>query len=91
MEDIERDTQKPIKDPAFTKSKNRSKTWTLLFVGDQGKVVRIRNFKFLVAAWISVILITTAAAAIFFHLHQDKTEEMDVSEIPHPMDIMVFN
>ena len=76
MEDIERDIQKAIKDPAFTKPKKRSKHWTLLFVGDQGKVIRIRNFKFLVAAWISAIFITTAAAVIFFYLYQAKTEEM---------------
>ena len=76
MEDIERDIQKALKDPAFNKPKKRSKHWTLLFVGDQGKVIRIRNFKFLVAAWISAIFITTAAAAIFFYLYQAKTEEM---------------
>ena len=76
MEDIERDIQKALKDPAFTKPKKRSKHWTLLFVGDQGKVIRIRNFKFLVAAWIFAIFITTAVAAIFFYLYQAKTEEM---------------
>ena len=76
MEDIERDTQRSLKDPAFNKPKKRSKHWTLLFVGDQGKVIRIRNFKFLLAAWISAIFITTAAAAVFFYLYQDKTEEM---------------
>ncbi len=76
MEDTERDIQKALKDPAITKPKKRSKKWTLLFVGDQGKVIRIRNFKFLVAAWISAIFITTAAAAVFFYLYQDRTEEM---------------
>jgi hypothetical protein len=76
MEDIERDIQKALKDPALTKPKKRSKSWTLLFVGDHGKVIRIRNFKFLVAAWIFAIFITTAAAGIFFYLYQDKTEEM---------------
>ena len=76
MEDIERDIQKAIKDPALTKPKKRSKSWTLLFVGDHGKVIRIRNFKFLVAAWILAIFITTAAAAVFFYLNQSKTGEM---------------
>ena len=76
MEDIERDTQKSLKDPAVTKPKKRSKNWTLLFVGDQGRVIRIRRFKFLAAGWISLILITTAAASTFFYLYQDNTEEM---------------
>lgn len=76
MEDIERDIQKALKDPALTKPKKRSKRWTLLFVGDHGKVIRIRNFKFLVAAWISAIFITTAAAAVFFYRYQDTTGEM---------------
>ncbi|HIJ56047.1 MAG TPA: hypothetical protein HPQ03_07970 [Deltaproteobacteria bacterium] len=76
MEDIERDIQKALKDTAFTKPKKRSKHWTLLFVGDQGKVIRIRSFKFLVVAWISAIFTTTAAAATFFYLYQEKTKEM---------------
>ena len=76
MEDIERDTQKSLKDTAFTKPKKRSKNWTLLFVGDQGKVIRVRNFRLLITVWLSITIITTAAAVVFLLLYQDQSKNM---------------
>ena len=77
MEDIQRDLEKTLKAPAFSKSKKRSIPWTLLFVGDNGNIVRVQNFKFLVIAWISALFISTTAAAGLYYLYQDNTQEID--------------
>jgi len=77
MEDIQRDLEKTLKAPAFSKSKKRSIPWTLLFVGDNGKIIRGQNFKFLVIAWISALFISTTAAAGLYYLYQDNTQEID--------------
>lgn len=70
MENIQRDLAKEIAALQSSKPTRKNKRWTLLFVGDQGKVVTIRWFRGVVTLWVSVLVLAVIASGILYYLYR---------------------
>jgi hypothetical protein len=64
--------QKAMKVPGSSK---KDGGWTLLFVGDRGKIIPLRPFKPLALALALTLGAALAAAVSLFYLYQDKMDE----------------
>ena len=75
MEDLPRDLEKAVGATPLSRPRKRRNHWTLLFVGDQGRIIRIKRFKGLLA--LSAVLFTffTAAAVVLYFLHQNQSKD----------------
>jgi hypothetical protein len=69
MEDLSGDMEKTVAPSVLPKPRRKLSGWTLLFVGDHGKIIRLQKFKALMMAWVitSVITLTAAACLGFFY------------------------
>ncbi len=58
-----------------TKTIKKNKKWTLLLVGDHGKIISVRNFIWVISALlIALIIAVTAAVSIFFIYKNSQNE-----------------
>jgi len=71
MENIQRDLEKELAAVSLPKASRKSKRWTLLFIGDHGKVFSIKRFKGLAILWIFLLLVSIFIAAGFYYLYQN--------------------
>jgi hypothetical protein len=69
MEDLSGDMEKALTSPTHPKPGKRSTRWTVLFVGDHGKIIRLQKFKGIAVAFgiASVITLTAAVCLGFFY------------------------
>ncbi|MBW1697229.1 MAG: hypothetical protein JRH18_02910 [Deltaproteobacteria bacterium] len=75
MEDLPRDLEKAIRVPHLPKQRKRKEHWTLLFVGDHGKVIRFRGPKALLITWVFSFVFFAAASITLFFLYQNLIEK----------------
>ena len=78
MENIQRDLAKEIAALQSSKPTRKNKRWTLLFVGDQGKVVTIRWFRWIVTLWASLLVLAAIASGTLYCLYR-HTRNVNVS------------
>ena len=71
MENIQRDLEKKLAAASLQKTSRKPKRWTLMFVGDHGKVFSIKRFKGLAFLWISSLLLSIFIAAGLYYLYQN--------------------
>jgi hypothetical protein len=71
MENIQRDLEKKLAAASLQKTSRKPKRWTLMFVGDHGKVFSIKRFKCLAFLWISSLLVSIFIAAGLYYLYQN--------------------
>lgn len=71
MENIQRDLEKELAAVSLPKASRKPKRWTLMFVGDHGKVFSIKRFKGLAILWISLLLVSISIAAGLYYLYQN--------------------
>ena len=67
--------EKTVAEPTLPKTRKRFSGWTLLFVGENGKVVRFPYFKGLIFTWVISFFIFLVAAIFLSILYQEKTKE----------------
>ncbi len=60
---------------AVPKPKKRASRWTLLFVGDRGKVIPVKRFKGLAITLTFAVFIVVALAVGFYFMYSRKAEE----------------
>ncbi|MEW6671399.1 MAG: hypothetical protein AB1427_06820 [Thermodesulfobacteriota bacterium] len=75
MENIQRNLAKEIAALQSSKPSRKNRHWTLLFVGDHGKVVTIRWFRWIITLW--AFLLGTAvvvSGAFYFLYHHNRNE-----------------
>ena len=72
MENISGDMDKAVARPDPAKPRRPSPGWTLLCVGDHGKVIRVPRFKGLLIIWMvfSLIFLTAAVCLAYFYYDQ---------------------
>lgn len=71
MEDLPRNLGKEVNRVKLPRPTRRAKPWTLLFVGDSGKVISIKRFKgFLIALCLLLAISLAADVALFFFLQK---------------------
>jgi len=70
MENIQRDLAKEIAALQSSKPTRKNKRWTLLFVGDHGKVVTIRWFRWIVTLVASLLVLAAIASATLYYLYR---------------------
>jgi len=75
MEDLSRDMDKAVTPPAVQKPRKTAARWTLLIVGDHGRIVRIPKLKGLLAAGALMLIAAAGAAAGFGLLYYEKNSE----------------
>lgn len=68
MEDIQRDLEKEITAVNAPRSARKNKRWTLMFVGDHGRVVTIRWFRGVAILWGISLLLALVVAGVFYFL-----------------------
>jgi hypothetical protein len=78
MENIQRDLAKEIAALQSSKPTRKNKRWTLLFVGDQGKVVTVRWFRWIVMLWASLLVLAAIAIGTLYFLYR-HTRNVNVS------------
>jgi regulator of replication initiation timing len=78
MENIQRDLEKEIAALQSSKPTRKNRRWTLLFVGDHGKVVTIRWFRWMVTLGVFLLVMAVLASAILYYLYR-HTRDMNVS------------
>jgi len=71
MENIQRDLEKKLASVSLQKTFRKPKRWTLMFVGDHGKVFSIKRFKGLAFLWISSLFVSIFIAAGLYYLYQN--------------------
>ena len=69
MENIQRGLAKEIAALQSSKPTRKNKRWTLLFVGDQGKVVTIRRFRWIVMLWASLLVLAAIVSGTLYYLY----------------------
>lgn len=93
MEDLTRDLERTVTPPGIPDSPKRSSGWTLLFIGSNGKIVRLYKFKALITVWI-LVFITASAAAVYFGFFyfdqalQNRTLKVTVRESRERIDAL---
>ena len=70
MENIQRDLAKEVAALQSSKPTRKNKRWTLLFVGDQGKVVTIRWFRWIVMLGVSLLVLAAIASGTLYFLYR---------------------
>lgn len=75
MENIQRDLAKEIAALQPSKPTRKNKRWTLLFVGDQGKVVTIRWFRWIVMLWASLLVLAAIVSGTLYYLYRHTRNE----------------
>jgi len=75
MEEIPKNIEKEISELTSYKPSTRVRRWTLLFVGDHGKIISVSRFKGLALTAVFVFIIAVAAAVCLYFLYQDQREE----------------
>jgi len=76
MENIQRDLAKEIAALQSSKPTRKNKRWTLLFVGDQGKVVTIRWFRWIVILWASLLVLAATVSGTLYYLYRHARNEI---------------
>ena len=75
MEDIQRKLEKDVVSQTLTKALKRTRRWTLIFVGNNGRIVNIRMFR----GWITISAVTVFMGAVaafgFYFLYQSTMDE----------------
>jgi hypothetical protein len=75
MEDIQRKLAKNVASPIMTKSAPQTQQWTLMLVGNDGRIVDLRMFR----GWITIsafaVLLGAVAAFGFFFLYQKTADD----------------
>jgi len=101
MEDIQRKLEKDVVSQTLTKALKRTRRWTLIFVGNDGRIVNIRMFR----GWITIsavaVLMGAVAAFGFYFLYQSTMDEnkrlrsslgvtrQEVKSLRHQKDILM--
>jgi len=75
MENIQRNLAKEIAVLQSSKPTRKNKRWTLLFVGDQGKVVTIRWFRWIVMVWASLLVLAAIVSGTLYYLYRHTSNE----------------
>jgi len=78
MENIQRDLEKEIAALPSSKPTRKNRRWTLLFVGNHGKVVTIRWFRWMVTLGVFLLVMAVLASGILYYLYL-HTRDMNVS------------
>jgi hypothetical protein len=60
---------------AGKKAYNRKK-WNILFIGEDGRVVTVKHFKGMVAGLALSLTLLSAAVAVLYYQHQNRTEQV---------------
>ncbi|PQP34388.1 hypothetical protein C6A37_08045, partial [Desulfobacteraceae bacterium SEEP-SAG9] len=101
MEDIQRKLEKDVVSQTLTKALKRTRRWTLIFVGNNGRIVNIRMFR----GWITISAVTVFMGAVaafgFYFLYQSTMDEnkrlrsslgvtrQEVKSLRHQKDILM--
>lgn len=75
MENIQRDLAKEIAARQPPKPTRKNKRWTLLFVGDHGKVVTIRWFRWIALIWASLLVLAAIVSGTLYYLYRQTRNE----------------
>ena len=75
MEDIPKNLEKEISRLTDTKSRKKSKRWTLLFVNETGKIVPVKRFKGLLTFLSLMVLVSFSVSGVLYFLHERMTAE----------------
>ncbi len=80
MEDLSGDVEKEVTRPVIPKPRRRSIGWTLLFVGDRGRVIRFQKFKGFVITWTAASIIALTAAVCLGYFYYDQSIQNEALE-----------
>lgn len=75
MEDIQRKLEKDVVSQTLTKALKRTRRWTLIFVGNDGRIINIRMFRGWITISAVVVLMGAVAAFGFYFLYQSAMDE----------------
>ena len=75
MKRLSGDRVKELNGIAVPKPKKRADRWTLLFVGDRGKVIPVKRFKGLAITLTFTVFIALALAIGLYFMYNSKAEE----------------
>jgi len=101
MEDIQRKLEKDVVSQTLTKALKRTRRWTLIFVGNDGRIVNIRMFRGWITISAVVVLMGAVAAFGFYFLYQSARDEnkrlrsslgvtqQEVKSLRHQKDILM--
>ena len=78
MENIPRDLPKEITALQSSQPTRKNKRWTLLLVGDHGKVVTIRWFRWIITLWVSLLVLAAMVSGTLYYLYR-HTSNVNVS------------
>lgn len=65
MNQADKISNKYYKKNDFSKTKKKNNKWTLLFVGDNGKIITVRNFVRIIITVLIALIIAVSTAAFF--------------------------
>jgi hypothetical protein len=81
MENIQRELAKEITALQSSKPTRKNKRWTLLFVGNHGKVVTIRWFRWIVMVWASLLaLAAIVSGALYYQYLHTRNENVSLEQ-----------
>ncbi|RJQ63114.1 MAG: hypothetical protein C4530_03965 [Desulfobacteraceae bacterium] len=75
MEDLARDLERAVTPPGSPDSPKRSGGWTLLFIGSNGRIVRLERFKAFITVWVLVFIVASVSAVSFGFFYFDQASQ----------------
>ena len=71
MENIQRSLEKELAALSVPKSSRKSRKWTLLFIGDHGKIISIKRFKGFACLVIFLLLLAILSSGVLYYLYRE--------------------